>query len=183
MGSLNVRPITVLGAISMACAIAVATSLALAGVNVVSTGSGKSVSRVIARGGTGVQSFTSSSSFQNVVGARATVKVPAGRQALITARFTASSRCTGSGGKGGPWCSVRILIGGTEANPASTENYEFDSSDAGNEGPYSWEGHAMERFRTVGPGKHVVKVQAIPMNGATDFSLGDWSLVVQRSLK
>ena len=182
MRSLNLRPVTALAAVSVACTMAVLATLALAG-GVITKGSGKDVSRVIARGSTGSQSFTSSSSFQDVVGARATVKVPAGRQALITARFSASSRCMGTGGKGGPWCSVRILIGGSEASPASTENFEFDSSDAGDEGLYSWEGHAMERFRTVGPGRHVVKVQALPMNAATDFTLADWSLVVQRSLK
>ena len=181
MRSLSMRPVTALGALFLACALAVVTTLALAG-GVISKGNGKGVSRVIARGSTGVQTFTESS-FQDVAGATATVKVPPGRQALVTARFSAGSTCVGSGGKGGPWCSVRILIGGTEAHPQSSANFAFDSSDAGNEGPFSWEAHAMERFRTVGPGEHVVKVQAIPMNAATAFTLSDWSLVVQRSLK
>lgn len=181
MRSLSVRPVTALGAVFLACALAVVTTLALAG-GVITKGNGKGVSRVIARGRVGPQTFTAGS-FQNVTGATAKVKVPPGRQALVTARFSAESTCVGSGGKGGPWCSVRILIGGAEAHPASSENFVFDSSDAGNEGPYSWEAHAMERFRTVGPGTHVVKVQAIPMNSADSFSLSDWTLVVQRSLK
>lgn len=182
MRSLNVRPATALGIIVLACALAVVTSLALAG-GLISTGSGKNVSRVIARGSDGSQSFTTATSFQDVVGAKATVKVPPGRQALVTARFSAESTCVGSGGKGGPWCSVRIMMGGNQGLPAAEENYKFDSSDAGDEGAFAWEGHALERFRTLGPGKHVVKVQAIPVNGATNFTLANWAFVVQRSLK
>ena len=43
---------------------------------------------------------------------------------------------------------------------------------------------AMERFRIPGPGTHVVKVQATPLNGTgLSFRLSDWALVIQRSLK
>lgn len=182
MRSLSIRPVTALGAVFLACALAVVTTLALAG-GVFSKGNGKGVSKVIARGRIGPQTFTDGLSFQNVTGATATVKVPPGRQALVTARFSAESTCVGTGGKGGPWCSVRILIGGAEGHPASSDGFAFDSSDAGDEGPFAWEAHAMERFRTVGPGEHVVKVQAIPTNAATEFTLSDWTLVVQRSLK
>ena len=182
MRSLNVKPATALGAILVACAVAVVATLALAG-GEISKGSGKSVDRVIARGRALGQTFTTSVSWQNVLGAKATVTVPPGEEALVTARFSAASTCLGTGGKGGPWCAVRIMIGDAEGHPQSGENFGFDSSNAGTEGPASGEAHAMERFRTVGPGEHVVKVQALPMNGATSFSLANWALVVQRSLK
>jgi hypothetical protein len=182
MRSFNVKPATAIGAVFVACVVAVVTTLALAG-GVISKGSGKTVDRVIARGRTGGQTFTTAASWQNVDGAKVTVKVPSGQEALVTARFSAASTCVGSSGKGGPWCSVRIMIGGAQGHPQSAEFFEFDSSNAGTEGNFSWEAHAMERFRTLGPGEHVVQVQAIPMNGATSFTLEDWALVVQRSLK
>lgn len=183
MRSFNVKPATAIGAVFVACTVAVVATLALAGGGEISKGSGKIVDRVFARGRTAGQTFTSAASWQDVIGAKVTVNVPAGEEALVTARFSASSTCIGTGGKGGPWCAVRIMLGGTEGHPQSAENFAFDSSNAGTEGAFSPEAHAMERFRTLGPGEHVVKVQALPMNGATSFSLANWALVVQRSLK
>ena len=178
----RVKPLTSVCAAAVVSLLSVIAAVAVAG-GVITKESGKSVSRVIARGSTGSQVFETVA-WQDVVGAKATVKVPAGRQALVTARFSAESSCVGTGGKGGPYCAVRILIGGVQGHPASGENFAFDRSDAGNEGAFSLEGHAMERFRILGPGTHVVKVQATPLNGTgLSFRLSDWALVIQRSLK
>ncbi len=121
-----------------------------------------------------------STSFEDLPEASTTVRVPQGTRALILARFSAESLCLGPSGSP-EVCSVRILIGGQEAEPASGSDFAFDSSNGGADGPYSWEGHSMDRSRgPLGPGTYTVKVQAKVTLVGGAFGLDDWSLTVER---
>jgi hypothetical protein len=60
---------------------------------------------------------TSSTSYVALPGATGTIAVPFDEIGLILVRFSAESRCTA--GAAGNWCSVRILLDGTEMDPAS----------------------------------------------------------------
>jgi hypothetical protein len=121
-----------------------------------------------------------STTFEDLPEASTTVKIPAGTRALILARFSAESLCLGPSGSP-EVCSVRILIGGQEAEPASGSDFAFDSSNGGADGPYSWEGHSMDRSSgPLGPGTYIVKVQAKVTLVGGAFGLDDWSLTVER---
>ena len=122
---------------------------------------------------------TSSTAFVNLPGATATIGVPSGETAVLLARFSAESQC--DGGAAGNWCSVRILIDGVEANPASGLDFAFDSVEAGGSG--LWTGSSMDRSRLVGGGVRTVVVQWAVTNAATVFRLDDWSLTVERAQK
>lgn len=122
---------------------------------------------------------TNSTTFVNLPGATTVVTVPSGENALILARFSAESAC--SGGTGAQWCSVRILIGGVEANPIVGLDFAFDSTDNGRETSASWESHSVDRSRPVGSGTYVVQAQWAVTSAATSFRLDDWSLTVERA--
>jgi hypothetical protein len=133
----------------------------------------------VATGGTAFT--TTSTTYGDVTGASTTVTVPAGQSALIIAEFTAESFCDAGDSSG--YCSVRILIGGTEGNPAEGTDFAFDTivTSTGNED--WWEGNAMTRSRgPLGPGTYTVQVQAATVDGNanTTFNLDDWHLTVQR---
>lgn len=123
-------------------------------------------------------SITNSRVFANVPGANTTVFVAPDERALILARFSAESAC--SGGSGSNWCSIRILIGGVEANPIVGQDFAFDSTNNGADGPFSWESHSVDRSRTVGPGAYTVQVQWSVTGPNVSFRLDDWSLTVER---
>lgn len=123
---------------------------------------------------------TSSTAYVNLPGATTTIGVPTGEAAVLVARFTAESQC--SGGAAGNWCSVRVLIDGVEANPAAGLDFAFDSVSAAAAQDF-WESNAMDRSRTVGAGTHSVVVQWAVTNAATVFRLDDWSLTVERAQK
>jgi len=134
-----------------------------------------------------VEQTTTSTSFVNVPGASTTITVPSGQRALILARFSAESNC--SGGLVGNWCPARILIGGTEAAPASGADFAFDSVDSSEvaactPGECGWESHSMDRSRgPLDPGTYNVRVQWMVENsfgGTSTFRLDDWSLTVER---
>jgi hypothetical protein len=123
---------------------------------------------------------TASTTYVNVAGASTAITVPAGESALILARFSAESACYG-GGTAGHWCSLRIRIDGVDMDPSSGMDFAFDSTNGGDEGPSAWESHSMDRSRVVGPGTHVVVVQAATTNATVTLRLDDWSLTVERS--
>jgi hypothetical protein len=125
----------------------------------------------IAKVATGGHFSVPSTTYTNVTGATATVDVPAGSNGLIIARFTASSICGPSGG-----CRVRILIGGVEGSPTEVSPYDTGGSDSSTE----YEGHAVDRSATVGPGTYTVQVQAARGTGITFFDLDNWHLTVER---
>jgi hypothetical protein len=122
---------------------------------------------------------TSSVPFVDLPGATATVTIPAGSSGLILARFSGESRC--SGGVGAQWCSVRVLIGGVEADPVVGADFAFDSTDNATETTNSWESHSIERVRRLGAGTYTVKVQWAVTNAATSFRLDDWAFTVERT--
>ena len=116
---------------------------------------------------------TSSTSFQPVTGA--TIDVPAGTTARLVARFSAESQC--NGGPSGNWCSVRILVDGTEMLPQSGLDFAFDSVGSSN-GFY--QSLSMDRTSEVlSPGTHTVTVQWAVTNGSTVFRLDDYQLTVE----
>ena len=110
----------------------------------------------------------------DIPGAKATIKVPAGKQALIIARFTAETVCYDISPD---HCSARIMIGGNQGHPASGRDFHIDSN-YGGETNESEKAHAMDRSLQVGSGKHVVKVQVAAM-GNTALRVDDWSLTVE----
>jgi len=122
---------------------------------------------------------TSSTVFVNLPGAATNISVPGDETALLVARFTAESQCDGGGA--GKFCSVRVLIDGVEANPASGLDFAFDSVEPGGSG--LWEGNALDRSKLVGAGAHTVVVQWAVTNTATVFRLDDWSFTVERAQK
>jgi hypothetical protein len=151
-----------------------AVSVALAVTNVTSGGA---IGAVKVKRSTDAITTTSITDV-DVPGASTTIRVPSGHKGLILARFSAESLC--DGGTAGNWCSLRILVGGVEAQPAAGLNFAFDTDVASDD---IWEGHSMDRSRVVGAGLKTVKVQWAVTDAATTFRLDDWSLTVERSNK
>lgn len=137
--------------------------------------------------------FGDSTTWHAVPGAKVKVTVPGGTNALLLLRFSAESACwslsfsetSASPGRG--WCSVRILVDGVPAQPASGKDFAFDSTSDANESQGSWEGHAMERWFFAGAGTHVVKVQALVRSTVAaetlGFSLDEWVLVAEQAAR
>jgi hypothetical protein len=121
---------------------------------------------------------TNSASYVNLPGSATTISVPSGQSALILARFSGESAC--EGGPAGNWCSVRILVDGVEAQPASGLDFAWDTDVASDD---IWEAHSIDRSAVVGSGSHTVRVQWAVTNVGTTFRLDDWSLTVERSRK
>lgn len=134
--------------------------------------------------------LTSSIAFVPVPGAFSTVAVGANQRALIKVQYDAESQCT-EADTDQNWCSVRILIGGAEGNPASGFDFAFDSTNHGRDIIGSWEAHAMTRVRcfantTANPVNVPVMVQAGVTNNPADasrpvFRLDDWELDIYRA--
>lgn len=140
------------------------------------TSGGKAITRVLVVRET-TATTSNSTSFVAVPGATTTVFVPSGESALILARFSAESACSGGTG----YCSVRILINGAEMDPVAGLDFAFDSTDGGRETAASWESHSMDRSRVVGPGTYTIVVQRATTSSATTLRLDDWSLTVERA--
>jgi len=119
--------------------------------------------------------------WQSLPGGTTSIRVPTGTTATVDARFTAQSACYSLEiVVQGSWCSVRILVDSTEAQPATGHDFVFDTTNNGIETATDWEAHAIERFVTgVGPGAHTVTVQMAANKNAVTFDLDDWSLVVE----
>jgi hypothetical protein len=93
---------------------------------------------------------TSSTSFVTVPSATVNIPVPAGATVVITADFTAETACYHiAASSAGDWCAAKIFIGPAEGYPASGVDFALDSTNAGNDGSASWEGHAFSRSRRV----------------------------------
>jgi hypothetical protein len=105
------------------------------------------------------------------------VIVPEGQRSLILARFSAESLCESV--SPGSTCSIRIMIGGREAEPSAGKAFAFDSAEP--TGSQSWESHSMDRsWGPVRPGNYLVVVQFATVDTATNFELDNWSLTVER---
>jgi len=119
---------------------------------------------------------TTSTSYVNLPGASTTITVPTGQKALILARFSAESVCYA--GQQGHWCSVRILVGGVQAEPADGLDFGFDSVEADQ---FLYESHSMDRSRgPLSAGSYLVRVQVAVTLSSVVFRLDDWSLTVER---
>ncbi|HEY9825048.1 MAG TPA: hypothetical protein V6D19_06350 [Stenomitos sp.] len=144
---------------------------------------GKGVLAVTKLRGTDAQ-ITRTPAFIPLSTATTTIVVPTGKRAIIDASFTAESACYPiNAAQPVGYCSVRILLDGAEMAPVVGTDFAFDSSNAGNQGPLSWEAHAMDRSSrgAVGQGVHTVQVQWGVVGGAagnTEFRLDDWHLFV-----
>lgn len=105
------------------------------------------------------------------------VWVPAGVDALVSARFAAESRCLEIGGTQTNWCEVRIMINGSEAEPiatATTGDFAFDSTDQGNATSGDYEAHSMDRYLCVlnGGGSTTIEVPIDVQVRVTNFDGG-----------
>lgn len=130
-----------------------------------------------------------SAGLSDLPGAMINIQVPAGRKALLLARFTAESSCYVPGSStGDAWCTVAIVAkktGGAEMTFAPAGDFAFDSSNDGRETASSWEGHAMDRSIILGPGAYDVRVKVglgYNPSGTAEFDVDDWHLAVERSL-
>ncbi len=122
-----------------------------------------------------------------------TIPVPAGFTVLLSATFTAESRCVESGADTGNWCSMQILIDGEEAFPQATQvelDFAFDSTDRGNNSSGSFESHSFSRHRCYTNSTSIT--QQVPVvvewgvtnlsgGGSPSFWIDDWTLVIQES--
>jgi hypothetical protein len=129
---------------------------------------------------------TTSTSWTNLY--TTNITVPAGEEgAYLRARFTAESLCTGGSAGILSYCRVRIVYGNAagviaELEPASGNDYAFDSTDNSSETFGSAEGHAMERTskEALPPGAYQVTVQvSVNTNAAINFLLDNWHFAIE----
>jgi hypothetical protein len=120
-------------------------------------------------------STTTSTSFADVPGARATITVPAGQTQLVQATFSAESYCFGYSGLAYQFCSLRILADTSEMLPKSGMDFAFDSNGQTDD---AFEGHSMSRTLVLGPGTHIIRLQAVVTDGGVGFTTDDWTLTI-----
>jgi hypothetical protein len=170
--------------VSVAVGLSLASGMALAAVTFVSGGKIDQVK--IAREDN--MQATNSPSFVNIPNTQVGVVVPSGTTRLVMARFSAESVCWGSWGG---WCSIRIVAQNnatgafTEMQPASGEDFAFDSTDQNQETELSWESHSMDRSIRLTAGSYTIRPQWEFQGASRDlshFELDDYSLTVERAL-
>jgi hypothetical protein len=113
--------------------------------------------------------------WHGINGARTEIRIPNGERALILVRFTAETVCYFAGPD---FCSVRVMVDGKQAKPASGRDFHIDSN-YGGETEESEKAHALDRSLEVGPGRYTIKVQGTAMD-STILKVDDWSLTVER---
>ena len=92
----------------------------------------------------------------------------------VLVRFTAQSKCQAGTTDG--WCTIRILVNGTEASPADGTNFVWQWQGF-NE---TWGSRSMERYTSFWTGCCItITVQAAVRGGATSFRLQDWTLTTE----
>jgi hypothetical protein len=167
------------GRTKIAVAVAITTMVVAIGgtaFGVLTFANGGPITKVLVRTGSSA-TVTSSTSYVDLPSALRTLTVPAGQKALVTARFTAESNCTGTAGN---WCTVRIMANAVQMNPASGTDFAFDTATgAGND--EGWEGNAMERDIVLSAGTYSIKVQYAVIATPATFRLDDWHLTVESS--
>ena len=163
-------------AIAVAGALAVAASAAaIAAV----PGTAGSITAVKVVSDSGTQE-TTSRTFVDIPGATTSITVPAGQRALIVARFSAASQC-GSLNPDDDGCFVRILIGGTEAEPAHSGPFDMAACCPNSSNGDAWESHQIERsLDSLPAGTYPVKVQW-QADAENQFMLWSWHLTVERA--
>ena len=106
--------------------------------------------------------------------------MPRGQRALIIARFSAASQC-GSLNPDDDGCFVRILVGGTEAQPAPGGAFDMAACCPNSSNGDQFESHQIER--SIGPlpsGRYPVRVQW-QADAENQFMLWGWHLTVERA--
>jgi hypothetical protein len=116
------------------------------------------------------------------------VPIGAGQSVLIDAEFHAETRCIGGAAVSGG-CVARIQIGGGEGHPradtdASGLVFFMDSSDNGDEGINSYEGHSLSRCRVVrnmtsSTISVAVQILVRVSSSSLNFWLDDWKLTAR----
>jgi hypothetical protein len=121
------------------------------------------------------QFATQSTTFVDVPGASATIKVPTNTTALILIQFAASSHCDLESGRE---CLVQAEINGADASPGEVV---FDSVPPVSSGTKP-QAHAMDwSAGPLPPGTYSVQIQAATGGGQTGFFyLLRWHLIVER---
>ncbi len=129
----------------------------------------------------GVNTSSTASTFTNVSGMTTKITVPTGKKALLVSRFSAETACAGLVNN---WCSIRILVDGHEAAPATDFGFAFSTVNSAAPNNYQWQSNSMDRASEVGSGQHTVTVQeaTTDSSGATYFWLGERSLTVESAI-
>ena len=119
-----------------------------------------------------------------VGGASVTVTVPAGTTQLFNARFTAESKCYGTGSG---ICRARMVAwntanpSGTEMAPISGVDFAFDTDVPGAADVDGAEAKSMERSIRLSAGTYRIVAERSVNNVATTSVLDDWHFAVERS--
>jgi hypothetical protein len=96
----------------------------------------------------------------------------------IAVKITYNAEC-GALGPLGSWVSTTIFVDGIEANPKSGQSFALCSSDG--TGANDWKGAVRQSLITVpAMGAHNVRVRVDLNGGATQWWLGDSSIVVEQ---
>jgi hypothetical protein len=124
---------------------------------------------------------STSSSYVNVAGMTTKITVPTGKKALLVSRFSAETACEGTNGAE---CSIRILVDGHEAAPATDKLFAFSTVDPAAPATFMLQSNSMDRASEVGSGQHTVQVQEAVTDdsGNTIFWLGERSLTVESAI-
>jgi hypothetical protein len=93
-------------------------------------------------------------------------------------KITYNAECA-AGGPADAWVSVTVLVDGVEANPRSGTGFALCASLG--DGAFNWKGAVRQSIIAVpAAGVHVVQIRVDLNQGATVFSLGDSSIVVEQ---
>lgn len=115
---------------------------------------------------------TNSSSFESLF--RTGVRVYGKNPQLLLVTLSAESSC--AGGRPEDYCSLRIVVGGDEAQPRVGQDFAFDSVGS-SPAP---ESHEFQRsIGPLSPGIHRLHLQGATTTSETAFSLTDWHLTIQ----
>jgi hypothetical protein len=120
-----------------------------------------------------------------IPGMSLTISVPAHTTAVIDARFSAETSCSG-GGSSSNWCVAEIRVDGKEARPGDGSDFAFSSTQSGVNTVRNWSSNAMERLAQVSSRStattHTIQVLGFVTDfsstGTQEFWTGERSLVV-----
>jgi hypothetical protein len=160
--------------------------VAQSAIGVPSTVSGKGVEAVKIVRNDGTIKMTDDSTGGDLVtlpGARTSMTVPDGQQAILLVHFSAPSACWGGVIDNTNACYIRILVNGVEEAPASA-GWPFDSTESATSQNYFFESHSFDRATDpLGPGTYVVKARArvdTSQSSQAGLSLSGYVMTVER---
>ncbi len=122
---------------------------------------------------------TNGGTWKTIPGARTTISVPTGHTADILARFNGGFDCAADDGSPTGTCSVRILIGSAEGQPATDTTLAVGQVQAGNSQGLMTA--TVERSRgPVRHGTYKVVVQERTSSPLIGVEFDSWHLTVER---